>query len=104
MRELMARERKVCYSHVLIPSELCFYILLGKWPLGLISSSNLWLNIRSCASVGLSFLEVFALLVTGWAAYALCWHTLGHKVKCNGLICTVGGNVVLWSLMALPPC
>lgn len=67
------------------------------------SPSRLWLNICRYGSVRLSFLGAFAFLVITWAAYALCSYSLHEEVKCDGLLCMMGRNVVLWSLAPPPP-
>lgn len=92
------QKKKVSCSHVVIPSEMYFYLLWEKWPLGRMNPSRLWLNICRYGSVRLSFLGAFAFLVTTWAAYALCSYSLHEEVKCDGFLCMMGRNVVLWSL------
>ena len=79
-----------------------FYLLVGICPLEFMNFSMLWLNICSYRSVRLSFPQAFAFLVTAQAVYVLCCRSLDEKVQGNGLLCTVGRSVVLWSLIALP--
>lgn len=99
----MATEREACYSHVVIPSEMYFYLFAEECPLGLMNPSKLWLNICTDGLARLNFLGTFALLVITWVAYALSWYNLDEEVKCNGLLCPVGKNMVLWCLIVPSP-
>lgn len=99
----MAREREVDYSRGLTPCEMCLYLLLGKWPLGCAGSSGLWLRVCGRASARLSFLGALALWFQH-GLHVLCAGTSLMRSRCDGLLCTEGGNVVLSSLAALPAC